>query len=319
MKSRLPSDELGANAVARRAATGFTLIEIMVVVVLLSVIVLGLMAMFGQVQRAFRAGTTQSDILEGGRMATEMISRELEQITPSYANASSTPLNPKFDQPNFFIGFVTDFEQPLPASSSLRTNIQDDVFFLIHENQTWTGIGYFVRSNENLSTPMVAGAVGTLYRFEKSLSAAQFSQAPGLLFSYFDQTRSGFDTNNYSKILDGVISFKLRAFDREGNWMNYYYLSTKPNSFGMWTNGNIIVTPTDGTLVAGEEASTLLYSNAVPAFVEFELGVIEQGAYERYQSIPIYLQQTNYLAHQIGRVHLFRQRVAVRNVDPSAY
>lgn len=292
----------------------------MVVVVLLAVIVLGLMAMFVQVQRAFRAGTTQTDILESGRMATEMISRELEQISPSYARASSDLANPKYDQPNFYIGLRNYFEQPLPASTGSRTNIQDDLFFLTHENQKWTGIGYFVRSNDNLTLPVQSGAVGTLYRFEMSMTSAQFAQAPRLLFYYFDQTRQGLYTSNYSKILDGVVSFKFRAFDQTGNWLSDYYLSTvTAGSYGMWTNGNVIITPTDETRVAGEENTTLLYSNAVPAFVEFELGVIEQQALQRYQSIPIYSSQTNYLAHQAGSVHVFRQRVSIRNVDPSAY
>jgi hypothetical protein len=53
--------------------------------------------------------------------------------------------------------------------------------------------------------------------------------------------------------------------------------------------------------------------------VDFELGILEQSAYDRYKSLPVYNAQTNYLAHQAGHVHLFRQRVSVRNVDPAAY
>ena len=32
-----------------------------------------------------------------------------------------------------------------------------------------------------------------------------------------------------------------------------------------------------------------------------------------------FVAQSNYLAQQAGKVHLFRQRVAIPNVDPSAY
>ena len=56
----------------------------MVVTALLSVIVLGLMAMFTQTQRAFRTGMAQTDVLESGRMAADLLTRELEQITPCY-------------------------------------------------------------------------------------------------------------------------------------------------------------------------------------------------------------------------------------------
>src|SRR5204863_4219055 len=61
----------------------FTLIELMVAVALMSFIILGLLAMFTQTQRAFRASMTQTDVLESGRIATDMIVRELAQISAS--------------------------------------------------------------------------------------------------------------------------------------------------------------------------------------------------------------------------------------------
>ena len=38
---------------------------------------------FDQTQKAFRAGMAQTDQMEGGRMFSDMIQRELEQVTPS--------------------------------------------------------------------------------------------------------------------------------------------------------------------------------------------------------------------------------------------
>ena len=64
-------------------------------------------------------------------------------------------------------------------------------------------------------------------------------------------------------------------------------------------------------------------SNTVPESVEMELGILEQHAWERYLSIGApaarlnYLQSTNY--YLSSRVHLFRQRIPIRNVDPLAY
>src|SRR4051812_38323136 len=49
---------------------GFSLIEILVVVALLSVIILGLVAMFHQTQKALLSTTTQVDFLEAGRAAS---------------------------------------------------------------------------------------------------------------------------------------------------------------------------------------------------------------------------------------------------------
>jgi prepilin-type N-terminal cleavage/methylation domain-containing protein len=307
-----------------RVSSAFTLIEIMVVVVLLSVIILGLTAMFLQTQRAFRAGMTQTDVQEAGRMATEMISRELEQITPSYVYNShyfAPPARIRPVAPNVFVQLANSFAQPLVASSYERTNIHDDLFFIVRENLTWRGIGYFVRSNENLSAnlPTLTGAAGTLYRYEGEQSQAQFTQAPDVMFASFDLIRQG-NTNiygSYSKITDGVIGFKVRTYDRTNNWLNGDFVAFTATNYPMATNGNFLVNPP--ALVAGEAATTEFYSNAVPAFIEFELAVLEQGTYARFKNLPVYDAQTNFLAHQVGRVHVFRQRVAVRNVDPIAY
>ena len=64
-------------------ANGFTLIEVMVVVVLLSLIVVALMSVFSSTQTAFRASVTQTDILEGGRAAMDMIAQDLKEMAPS--------------------------------------------------------------------------------------------------------------------------------------------------------------------------------------------------------------------------------------------
>src|SRR6185437_10880248 len=108
-------------AIGRRAAA-FTLVEIMVVMVLLSVIILGLVAMFDQTQKAFRAGMAQTDQLEGGRMLTDLLQRDLEQVTPSY---QTNGVN--------FYAQIPDYpllRQILPASTIPRTNILENLFFL---------------------------------------------------------------------------------------------------------------------------------------------------------------------------------------------
>jgi hypothetical protein len=61
------------------------------------------------------------------------------------------------------------------------------------------------------------------------------------------------------------------------------------------------------------------YSNAVPAFVELEVGVLEPQVFEHYRSIPDATAQADFLQKQASHVHLFRQRIAIRNVDQSAY
>jgi type II secretory pathway component PulJ len=274
-----------------------------VVVVLMSLIVLALMAVFSSTQAAFRASITQTDVLEGGRSVMGLIKSDLEPMTPCFLNAPNFP-------PNFYAAVSNSFTQPLTGSSASRTNVMEDVFFITRENQTWKGVGYFVRSN--LFVSGMVGTPGVLYRFETNNSVAQFARNPGAMFATYNQARMGNmannPTNGISRILDGVMAFKVRAFDTNGLW-----ITTTTNYAG---NVNIVATNT----AYGEVAWYSFSSNALPASVEIELGILEDRALQRIESLGGSFQaQTNYLAKQAGKVHLFRQRVWIRNVDPSAY
>ena len=98
-----------------------------------------------------------------------------------------------------------------------------------------------------------------------------------------------------------------------------------------WTQTNSLNAPVPGiisqtlavrnTSYPDNLGSLYLWSNAVPAAVELEFGLLEQSAWERYNSIGNPTARLAYLQRdEIGsRVHLFRQRIPVRNVDPLAY
>jgi len=62
---------------------GFTMVEILVTMVLLSLIVLALMTVFNSTQKAFRSSLTQTDVLESGRLAMGLMVGDLEAMTPS--------------------------------------------------------------------------------------------------------------------------------------------------------------------------------------------------------------------------------------------
>lgn len=274
---------------------GFSLIEILVVVALLSIIILGLLMMFNQTQKAFRTGLAQVDVLESGRAATEMLARELAQMTPTHAYRSNNVnygVNFYAGVPNM-AGYVP-LRQPLPGSTTPaveRVNLLQEIFFLSRHNQTWAGIGYLV-------TPRNDG-VAALYRYYGTNS---FGQDPGLLYSTFLST----PLTNMSRIVDGVVHFKVRAFDTNGVWINFNH--PRP------AVANILAQQ----FAFGEPRDLRFYSNAVPAFVEFELGVLENRVLERARSIPVAARRA-YLEKQASRVHLFRMRVPIRNVDPTAY
>lgn len=281
----------------RRSATaspgadprGFSLIEILLVTALLAVIVLGLVAMFGQTQRAFRAGLTQTDYLESGRLVTEMLGQELVQLAPTRLSGVA----------NFYAEIPPPFlyaplYQTLPGGQR-RTNVLMDLFFLTQENRRWHAVGYRV------GTPDAGG--GTLYRYMATNLPAESLRAQLLQFMKTPLT-------NFNRVADGVVHFRVRTFDTNGVWIT----RDLPNNF----NRHKSDIRASG-VVPGEVGLYVFKSNAVPAAVEIELGVVERRTWERAASIPDVTARRQFLEQQAGRTHLFRQRVNIPSVDPSAY
>lgn len=292
-----------SNSFRRRLCSrAFSLLEVIVVMGLLSFIILGLMLMFSQVQQAYKLGTTQVDVLESGRLVTEMINRDLAQIKPSRGSNAV----------NFYFQLTNNANLPLiqelsGTSPAGRTNLIGDLFFLKFENQRWSGIGYSVVGASN--------GMGTLYRFETN---APFGQNPGwLYYSFFNAA-----PQQMSRLVDGVIHFNVRAYDTNGTWIT---MTNGPTTFVRETT---VIWPPSGYLAGvGEVELYRMASNTVPAAVEVELGVLEDAAIAKAKSYlainpppPAMLaNQRAFLTNQASRVHVFRTRVSVRNVDPSAY
>ncbi|MCX8092105.1 MAG: hypothetical protein N3I86_14425 [Verrucomicrobiae bacterium] len=307
-----------------RAPDAFSLVEVLIVTALLSVIILGLVAMFGQTQRAFRLGMTQVDVMEGGRMAADLLQRELEQMAPAYQpRVGRLPNNRPILQPNF-VAYMPDFApltQALPGSARQRTNLLYDVFFVTRRNQEWIGIGYFVRianpvtgalSLPTASVPSATLLAGSLYRFETNAPPLS-GRTIGQMYDEF--SRATLHAARASKILDGVLHLRVRPFNTNGEPILYDRGPYGVSASGTQTNATIILSDT----VPGEVAQYFFLSNAVPAALDVELGVLEDDAWERYLALPEGLSRYRYLTNLTGRVHLFHQRIPVRNVDPNAY
>jgi hypothetical protein len=272
----------GRIAGASGAGRGFSLVEIIVVVGLLSVIMIGLLMMFNQTQQAFRGSMTQVDVLESGRAATELIGRELEQITAGGG-----------DSVNLYMFNYSSLPQDLPPLAPIpnpdkRTNVLEEIFFLTRENQQWSGTAYHVSTN--------ATNFGTLYRYTTNCPV---SRDPYDLFKGYTTT----PLSEWTRVMGGVVHFKLRAFTN-GVWVT-------------WGNTNNVVV--NANFSGGEPMSYRFTSNAVPDAVEFELGILEDRAVDRFKTIPDPDFAQKYLQRQAAAVHLFRQRVAIRNADLNAY
>jgi len=295
-----PDREIGVPA--------FSLVEILVVVALLSFIVFGLLAMFTQTQRAFRTGMTQSDVLQAGRLATDLIVREIEQTAPA-------------DQPgmNFFAGmpynratYNRPFLQALPGNPTWtkRTNLLQDVFFVARRNQELVGIGYFVRVNNptNGVLSLSPFGAGTLYRFETNALPLS-GRTVNHMFADFVRARDS--EFRATKVVDGVVHFLARAFNTNG----YRIVQNHGANIRAYQDEYL----GRENLIAGEIEIYEFYSNAVPAALELELGILEDRAWQQFKAQPTTTAQSNHLFGLAGRVHVFRQRIPIRNVDPVAY
>ncbi len=292
------------------------MVELLVVMTLLSLIVLALMAVFNSTQQAFRASVTQTDVLEGSRNTVDLITADLRGLTPSDGSSNYVYNNIfHFGTVNFFAtnNDTAHFQtyaplvQPLPGSSLDRTNLLQWFFVLGRINTKWTGAGYVVNS----------GSASPLYPLFRFYAETNISANPVGLFSQFVYDINALRINpdqatNFSHVMDGVVHFVVRAYDPNG----YQLTNTYQYKSGQWTtNRNIwFSAPQWG------ETGLCMFSNAVPAAVEVQLGVLEDRALERAGSLPFQSPaQLSYLAQQAGKIHLFRQRVTIPNVDPSAY
>jgi len=283
------------RSVARRLRA-FTMVEIMVVVVLLSFIVLALMAVFSSTQQAFRASMTQTDVLEGGRSAIEMMTADLRQMTPSFERTNQAVNFCVTNDPAY-----TWLTNSLVGSSDAgRTNVQQMFFILTRGNDdgrpTWGAVGYAV-------VPSAPGGLYSLYRF--TTNHHELAQGPAYLFTNDFLNNFWPSRTNGSHLIDGVVGLTVRAYDTNGVLISF-------NQKNIRTNGSFYVQGRGG------DPGYLFFSNTVPAAVEVEMAVLEDRARQRALSLGG-TARDNYLAAQAGKVHIFRQRVAIPSVDPAGY
>ncbi len=301
------------------------MVELLVTMTLLSLIVFVLMAVFSSTQQAFRSSVTQTDVLEGSRAAVDLMTADLRGMAPAYGVSNFVQLannNYVYGGVNFYVtnnnirylpGYVP-LPQTLPGSSVQRSNVLQYFFVLGRVNTKWTGAGYVVNSAS-------ASPIYPLYRF---YAEENQELSPLLLFQQFQNEIFYDQFTNMSHVMDGVVHLVVRGYDPGGFLMtNTYRYTYESNPARTVTNAvyNVWFSPP----IWGEVGMTC-YSNAVPASVELELGVLEDRARQRAESRSIAgtppqqnQPQWQYLQSQAGHVYLFRNRVTVANVDATAF
>jgi hypothetical protein len=250
--------------------------------------------MFYHVQRAFRAGVTQSDIMEGGRATMGLMTRELQEATATrIAFTTNLIAIPSAGT----AAWGESSAQDLPSGAA-RKNFLQDISFLMQVNGNWKGISYRIENKGN-------GGVGTLYRLEETLPYESNPYvASNALYTFSQQFFSSTIANNtnYHRVLEGVVHLYVNAYDTNGWIYSSAWLPTQNGGYA-FTN-------------YAEPAPVYVgYTNVVmPAYLEVELGVLEPSAIARFranQEVGGAAPQ-NYLRRQVGRTHLFRQRISIR-------
>jgi len=263
----------------RNKQRAFSLIEIMVAVALLAIIIVGLLAMFYQVQRAFRGGKAQVDVMESGRAGMSQISREAQE-------AAATQLD---GVTNMAVVVPVDFSdnRPAPTSASrqtlpgseIRQNYLRDFFFLSRVNEDeWIGTAYRMSN--------AVSGVGTLYRLVERQPATNLASLADTL-----SRSTPYNNTNFRRVMDGVVHFTVDFYDANGLLI--------PGTNNAYLPPGLGFAVTNGML---------------PAYLEVELAVLEPVQLEKfhYRYDVNQIQAGIYLANQAARTHVFRQRVPIR-------
>jgi hypothetical protein len=303
-----------------RAQRAFSLLELLTAVSIMVLIIFALYQMFAQTQKAMRGNITQVDVLESGRAAMEMISRELEQIGACglfqgiNLHARMIPAPVRLVQ--------ADVDQRTP----LRTNVLQELFFLREHDSQWHGTGYRVLWADN--------GVGTLFRHNSSTNRLRLSQT-NLMQQFANAVatmnpNTGAISTNYHRVADGIIHFRITAYDPEGRRLGFettntfsgYSIlrlnqngATRPFSTAAHPNVADVILRQDPFDTFRRETEFAFSSNTLPAYLELELGVLEPATLRQYESLRGTAIGQDFLKRQASKVHLFRQRIPIRTAS----
>jgi hypothetical protein len=224
---------------------------------------------------------------------------------------------------NFYSSVITYPSPPSPLMQPLvgasagqrRTNVLENFFILSRGNlngqDSWIGTGYAVTTN----LPNGQFSLYSLYRYTTNHPVS--GHDPAQIFNTDFANFFSAPTNGGSHLMDGVVHLTVRAYDLNGLWMTNPF--AYPGDLITTTNKNVWFFP-PGSGSGFGEFGFWMFSNTLPASVEINLGVLEDRAIQRAQSLANNAAaQLVYLSNHVGQVHVFRQRVWIRNVDPSAY
>lgn len=262
---------------------------------MLSLIILGLTAVFVQTQKAFKSGIKQATVTDAGRTITDMIASDLRQMVDS-GNTNVI---------NFYCDWSLTNEvlqtNPLAGAANeyLRTNQMDEIYILERTNNVWMGVGYAV---SNVST-----GVGSLYRYVAFTNGPE-PLATNNLFLFFSNSivNQLFSGTNWHRLADGVVHLKVRSFDLNGNeCYPEYYMEQIQGGAGYPYYSYPGPFPTEPPFMNTGVTNTL------PAAVELELGILEPETLGEIASLPAPAQGRWITNQAVSKEEIFRERIII--------
>jgi hypothetical protein len=309
-----------------------TLMEIIVSVSLLVVIVTALLGAFNQTTRAFKTGFNQTDVLESGRAAIEMVTRVVTDLSPS----GTGNLDPDAFSLNSPLQSVSYVDLPVSASAPRQRLFMQKLLLLHRSQDRWIRSAFLVAHFNPAENPGVAPGdvvIGSLYHYQTEVSCAVTNRDylhPLLADSLLEPRDKAIfrinpiDPTRYSRVIDGVVHFSVRTGNvgsesvDSGHVTNrfifqlgnsYTYRGERLPTFdqlGLWIREQD----------AGRtEAQMDTYTGAMlPSYVEVEIGVLENEALGQVRALAADKVSTaEFLRNNAHRVHFFRQRISIRS------
>jgi hypothetical protein len=265
--------------------------ELLVAVTLLAVIIAGLTMMFNETKRAFRRSANQVDVLDNGRAALGLLTQWLQEMAPSQAS----------NVINFYTGpaNLPVHYQLLPDGTNYRANVLQDLFVLTRANNHDLGISEW-RAVKFAFDPYESWNLGVATLLLRTNVAP--ASDPALVASP-PLVRAPATNGGFRRVMDGVVHLRVLAYDAAG-----HLVTNDPPSALVLTNA------ANPGVVAYE-----LWSNALPAYVDVELGILEPQTLAQFNVFAetSLTNAANFLRNRAGRVHLFRQRVPIRSENRS--
>ena len=267
--------------------------------------------------------------MESGRAVAELIGRELEQVSACYLS-NGINLYAEMTRPP-----VTQMDVAQnPSQPPLRTNVLFHFFFLSRQTNKWYGTGYRVLNADD--------GVGTLYRIHSGpadnygVNSTNTLTWTNLAYRFGNElptNSAGQLSTNFNRVAEGIVHFRLTAYDPEGRRMDagttnlhssYRILNLQRSGsvLGAYSTANTaadanVILQADplGSGAPWTQTRFRFISNALPGYLEFELGILEPTTMKQYQAMKGTPAAAKFLSKQAGKVHLFRQRIPFRTVQ----